>query len=180
MRVAIALLAVGFVGCARGASRDEPGTLISPDMAYSVPFDPYDPNPVTRNGATLLSPPRGSVPVDGRYFPYGPGLEEAKRAGLEVKNPIEANGENLKRGKHVYDTFCGVCHGSEGNGDGPIIGRFPNPPSLHAERAKTIPDGEMYHVISLGQGLMAGYGVQVRPDDRWRAIHHIRSLQAAK
>ncbi len=168
------------LGCARDASGDEPGTLVSPDMAYTIPLDPYDPNPVSRNGATLLVPPTGTAAIGAHYFPYGDGLEEAKRAGQEFRNPIEATPDNLKRGKHIYDTYCAVCHGSEGNGDGPIIGRFPNPPSLHAQRAKTVADGEIFHVISKGQGLMAAYNVQVLPNDRWRAIHHVRRLQAAK
>jgi len=177
--VAASIVSVGL-GCARDASRDEPVTLVSPDMAYTTPYDSYDPNPVTANGATLLLPPDGTVPIDGTYFPFAAGKEEAKRAGLEYKNPIEASPEALKRGKHIFDTFCTICHGSEGNGDGPVIGRFPNPPSLHAERARTIADGEMFHIISKGQGLMAAYSAQVRPDDRWRAIHYIRTLQAAQ
>lgn len=178
--VIVAVATAGLLGCAGSAGRDEPGTLVSPDMAYTVPFDPYDPNPVTANGATLMLPPEGSVPVDGTYFPYSPGLEEAKRAGLELKNPIAPEKEALVRGKHIFDTFCAVCHGNEGNGDGPIIGRFPNPPSLHGEKARTAADGELYHVISTGQGLMSAYNVQVRPADRWRVIHYIRSLQAAQ
>jgi len=40
-------------------------------------------------------------------------------------------------------------------------------------------EGQMYHVISLGQGNMASYASQVTRDDRWRAILHIRRLQAA-
>ena len=174
------LLGTALSSCARSAGRDDPGILVSPDMAYTVPYDPYDPNPMTANGATLMLPPEGAVPVDGVYFPYGPGREEAARAGAEVNNPLEANKVNLKRGKHIFDTYCAVCHGSEGNGDGPIIGRFPNPPSLHGERAKTIADGEMYHIISKGQGLMASYAAQILPDDRWRAVHYIRRLQVAK
>jgi mono/diheme cytochrome c family protein len=178
--VIVTITALAIAGCARDASRDETVTLISPDMAYTVAFDPYDPNPVTRNGATLMLPPEGTVPVGGSFFPYGPGPKEAARAGRELENPIDDSKENLKRGAHIFNTYCAVCHGREGKGDGPIIGRFPNPPTLHAERALTITDGEMYHIITTGQGIMAAYNVQVRPDDRWRAIHHIRVLQGAK
>jgi mono/diheme cytochrome c family protein len=93
--------------------------------------------------------------------------------------PVAADRAALARGKHVYQTFCAVCHGAEGRGDGPIIGRFPNPPSLLAERARTLPDGELFHILSRGQGIMAPYAVQVRAADRWRVIHYVRELQGA-
>jgi mono/diheme cytochrome c family protein len=149
-------------------------------MAITIPFDPYDPNPVTQNGATLLTPPEGTVPVGGFRFAYGSSREEATRAGIELFNPFEADRDVLKRGKQVFDTFCIVCHGPEGHGDGPIIGRFPNPPSLLADRARNLLDGTLFHIIARGQGIMAPYAAQVRPNDRWRVILYIRSLQGAK
>ena len=169
-----------FAGCR--AEADTPGTVVSPDMAFTVPFDPYDPNPVTKNGSTLILPPEGSVPVDGVYFGYAPGVAEGQRAGRELVNPIEANPANLKRGKHIFDTYCVVCHGAEGKGDGPITTRIPDfaGRSLVHGRPVEQPDGNLYHIITTGQGPMAAYAKQIRPDDRWRAIHYIRQLQGAK
>lgn len=179
MRYLILSLLV-VAGCR--AEADTPGTVISPDMAYTVPFDPYDPNPVTGNGATLLLPPEGTVPVDGVYFGYAAGLAEAERAGRELVNPIEADPKNLKRGKHIFDTYCVVCHGAEGKGDGPITTRIPDfaGRSLVHGRALALPDGALYHIVTTGQGPMAAYANQIRPDDRWRAIHYLRQLQGAK
>ena len=50
---------------------------------------------------------------------------------------------------------------------------------LLLEHALNMTEGQMYHVISLGQGNMASYASQVTRDDRWRAIIHIRRLQTA-
>ena len=72
-----------------------------------------------------------------------------------------------------------VCHGLKGDADGPIIGWFPNPPSFHAPKQLENPDGKMFHMITHGRGLMASYGTQVRPADRWRVIAYIRALQEA-
>ncbi len=164
------------------AEGDTPGTVVSPDMAFTVPFDPYDPNPVTKNGATLILPPEGTVPVDGVYFGFAAGVAEAERAGRELVNPIEADPGNLKRGKHIFDTYCALCHGKEGKGDGSITTRIPDfaGRSLVHGRALELPDGALYHIITTGQGPMAAYAKQVLPDDRWRAIHYIRQLQGAK
>ncbi len=169
--VVLALLA------ACSAEGDRPGLIVTPGMAYSVPYDPYDPNEVLPGGQTLQPPPEGTAPVGGEAFFYGPGRDEAERAGRELANPLPRTDAVLARGAKVYQTFCAVCHGTGGQGDGPIIGRFPNPPSLLADRARSLPDGALYHVITMGQGIMAPYPVQVRPDDRWAVIHHIRSLQ---
>jgi mono/diheme cytochrome c family protein len=167
------LVAVGSIGC--DAAGDEPMRLILPDMAHSVPYSAYDANPVT--GQTLLIPPEGTVPYGYSPERYSPGKEEAERAGTELDSPITDHKAELPRGKQVYDIYCLVCHGTAGEGDGPIIGRFPNPPSLLSPRAKTLPDGHLYHVITHGQGLMAPYALQVKPLDRWRLVTFIRWLQ---
>jgi hypothetical protein len=43
--------------------------------------------------------------------------------------------------------------------------------------AVNMTDGEIYHVISRGNGLMSGYGSQIEPDDRWKIILYLRKLQ---
>jgi mono/diheme cytochrome c family protein len=170
--------ALAWIGLSCGASGERTQLVYFPDMMETIPYDDYDPNPIAPNGQTLLLPPEGTVPVGGSpYFPYGESEEEAMRAGEELVNPIAASPESLERGKEVFDTMCIVCHGPAGEGDGPIIGRFPNPPSLLAERARSFPDGRIYHVITRGQGIMPSHAVQVRPDDRWKVIHYVRTLQ---
>jgi mono/diheme cytochrome c family protein len=174
--VAAALLALAMTsGCrARG---EQPGFVVMPGMYYSVPYDSYDPNPVLRGGQTLLTPPEGTVPMTGEAFAYGPGPEEALRAGVELSNPETTDAATLARGKQVYENVCAVCHGPAGQGDGPIIGRFPNPPSLTAARARTLPDGHIVHIISRGQGIMPPHAAQVTLADRWRVVLHLRQLQ---
>jgi mono/diheme cytochrome c family protein len=175
------LYLMAAVLCACDADGDRPGVIVLPGMVYSIPYDAYGRNPIT--GQTLLVPPEGTVPYGASPFLYRPGPDEATRAGHELRNPLSGGGAvtkaTLERGKAVYDVFCSVCHGGGGEGDGPIIGRFPNPPSLLAERARQMPDGQVYHVIYHGQGLMPGYAAQVQEPDRWRAILYLRQLQAA-
>jgi mono/diheme cytochrome c family protein len=148
-------------------------------MMTSVPYDAYDAHPSTPNGQTLMLPPEGTVPVGYEPDVYGPEEPEAIRAGEELINPIEPSPEALDRGQRVFETICFVCHGPEGEGNGPIIGRFPNPASLLSEHARSYPDGRIFHVITHGQGLMPSHAVQVLPADRWKVILHVRRLQAA-
>ncbi|MBI3071398.1 MAG: cytochrome c [Deltaproteobacteria bacterium] len=150
-----------------------------PDMVDAVPFEAFSKNPVTRDGKTLLTPALGTIPRGFKPLHYGTGKEEAERAGRELSNPIARTPEALARGEKVYSVFCAVCHGMRGLGDGPVVPRFPGPPSLLAANAKSMPDGKMFHVLSRGQGLMPPYAAQVSADDRWRAVHFVRALQVS-
>lgn len=117
---------------------------------------------------------RGELP-----FAYGEGSEEAQRAGRELVNPYaESSPEVLQRGRRVYGIYCANCHDKGGEGRGPVVqrGMLP-PPSLLADRALAMPDGEMFHVVTRGQGNMKPHAAQVAAEDRWKAIRWIRSLQ---
>jgi mono/diheme cytochrome c family protein len=158
---------------------DSPGYELLPDMAHSVAYDAYAPNPVTRDRQTLQAPVPGTIPVSGPLpFRYAATPEDAERAGRELHNPIPASPAALRRGHEVYQTFCAVCHGALGAGDGPVIAKkFPNPPSYTSPRLRTMPDGQIFHVITRGTAVMPAYAGQISPEDRWKAIHYVRLLQ---
>lgn len=174
-RIVPAFFVLVLAGCS--AEGDRPGMAFLPNMVDSGVVHAYDRNPMKPNASALFLPPGGTVPVERMPFPYGPGPEEARRAGAELRNPLVAGPETLARGKQVYDTVCTVCHGPKGEGDGPIIGRFPNPPSLVAGHAKGLPDGQIVHVITRGQGIMPSHAAQVLLPDRWRVVLYLRQLQ---
>jgi mono/diheme cytochrome c family protein len=96
-----------------------------------------------------------------------------------LENPLAPDdAAALKRGREIYTTMCVVCHDAGGNGQGLVVqrGMLP-PPSLHGARAKGIQDGEMFHILSFGQGNMASFAAQIEPDDRWKVIRYVRELQ---
>lgn len=167
--------ALALAGCS--AEGDRPGFQVLPGMVDSGVVKAYDTNPLSQAGPSLMIPPEGTVPMGTTPFVYGPGPAEAQRAGRELVSPLAATPADLARGKQVFETICFVCHGLRGEGDGPIIGRFPNPPSLMAARAKGLPDGQIFHIITRGQGIMPSHAAQVLPEDRWRVILYLRQLQ---
>ena len=73
------------------------------------------------------------------------------------------------------------CHGENGDGKGFLFtsGKYPYPPaSLINEKVKNVPDGEIFHVITVGWGIMGAHGPLIQPDDRWKIVLYIRnSLQ---
>lgn len=149
-----------------------------PDMAYSPARESFTGSSSLPRGLTQQAPVPGTVVRGAMEFPYGVGPEEAVRAGRELKNPVDPTADGVaQRGAERYTIFCAHCHG-DGVDPGPVAFRGMVPPqSLLGQRARTMADGEMFHVITRGQGNMAAHGAQIPPDDRWKIIHHVRTLQ---
>ena len=88
--------------------------------------------------------------------------------------------EVIELGRTKYETYCAVCHGYEGKGDGPVSVKMSvKPPSLLTDKiVSQYNDGRIFHVISDGQGVMSSYAYQlVNPNDRWAIVNYMRSLQ---
>ncbi len=169
------LLAVTTVSCDR--DRKHPGWDYFPDMAYSNAYETYSPNEIFADGKTNQSPVEGTISRDALPFAYGTSTEERARAGRELSNPLEAAEDNLVRGKKVYQAFCMNCHGEKGDGQGHLVtsGVYKYPVrTLVSDEMKGRPDGEMYHSITLGFGVMGAHGFMIRPEDRWKTILYIR------
>lgn len=164
-----------WAGCGNDLS---PGWEVLPDMAHSIPYDTFAPNPVT--GQTLRAPAPGTVPRGRLPFPYGPGPEQARLAGLELVNPMPASEDALHRGEALFNTFCRVCHGPTGAGDGPMVPPFPAPPAYDSRSLRDQPPGYVYHVITHGTGRMPAYAAQIRPEDRWKLVHWVQVLQQSR
>ena len=146
-------------------------------MQYSPAYLSQTPNPVLPNGMTQQMPVAGTIARGYQPFHYGPGPDEATRAGNELKSPLKPTEENLARGRQVFASYCAVCHGATGAGDGPLIPKYPNPPAYNTDKSRALADGNMFHVITMGRKDMPSHAAQVSFEDRWRVILYIRKLQ---
>lgn len=87
----------------------------------------------------------------------------------------------LQRGRERFDIYCAPCHSRLGDGQGMVPARgFPNPPSFHIDRLRSVGDRHIYDVIEHGYGVMYPYGSRVPPADRWAIIAWIRALQLSQ
>ena len=85
---------------------------------------------------------------------------------------------SVQRGSDIYSVFCTSCHGPSGAGDGPVAKRgFPPPPPLPTGKSVQMKDGQLFHILSYGQGNMAPMAAQLSRDRRWDVINYVRSLQ---
>jgi mono/diheme cytochrome c family protein len=169
---------VSLAACNR--DRNHPGWDYFPDMFYSTAYETNTTNPNFKDGMTMRVPVTGTVPRDFTPFDYSNDPESRKKAGEELLNPFLKTPEALSRGKLVYTTFCVGCHGIAGEGDGRLFtsGLYPlKPLPVSRDNAVKLKDGEIYHTITLGIRSMGAHGSQVRPDDRWKIVLYIRTLQ---
>jgi len=157
----------------------EPNFEYMPDMVSSAAVESFSASAVTADGRAMMAPPPGTVPRGYEPVHYGPGPEEAARAGRELANPIPDVDAARRRGEIAFRRWCSPCHGPEGLGDGLVARKFPRPPSLVADHARGLPDGQIFHVMTFGQGVMPSYAQQVLAEDRWKIVRHLRQMQAA-
>ena len=167
-----ALAAAAIAACQPG---DQPGSEYMPDMARSPRYNAFAPNRATRSGITLQRPVVGTIARGYHPFHYAKGDAEGERAGRELTNPFhQDDAAALDKGKVLYETYCLVCHGVEGKGDGPIASKIPPPTSYKSERVMGFLPGRIFHVITLGSNKMPSYAAQLSPEDRWLIITYIR------
>jgi mono/diheme cytochrome c family protein len=174
------VLFVGVLGLNLAMRPDPqvPNVEFLPEMVRTARYNAFSANPDLPGGSTLQPPPAGTIARGAMPLHFTTSPEDALRAGATLKNPLQADVAALERGAFVYQNFCQTCHGPGGSGNGPVPMRgFPAPPSLLAERALRMADGQMFHVVTYGQGNMASYAGQLSRDDRWKVVAFIRELQ---
>jgi mono/diheme cytochrome c family protein len=156
----------------------KPGYEYFPDMANSEAYETYVPNPAFADGKTAQPPVDGTIPRHIVPYQYPKTREGKKQAGKELLNPYESSVENIARGKHEYEAFCANCHGFDGTGDGNLYtsGKYPSePPSLVTEEMLARPDGEYFHIMTLGSSIMGPFAALIRPKDKWKIIIYIKN-----
>ena len=133
--------------------------------------------PTTKAQETYLDPPDHAVATTAILYPDTMEKAEAGFVNPYARRPggVEAVAE---QGKIMYETYCSVCHGKDGKGEGYMGSSYPiavpdiSRPDLAARK-----DGFFFMKISQGGAMMPGYGHAITPDERWQIITHIRKLQ---
>jgi mono/diheme cytochrome c family protein len=130
-----------------------------------------------KDGFGMRMPVKGTVARG--YIPY-PYKGIAQQPAVPLSNPILPSKAVLELGQKKFLTFCSPCHGNYADGESRLRGQFPKPPSLHSTKVREWADGNIFHVIMVGQNVMPSYANQLTADEAWSIIHYIRSLQKAK
>lgn len=152
------------------------------EMVYSKAGESNSSSAALPGGLTQQPLVAGVIPRGLMPLRFGTSPEEAQRMGRELTSPFSAGDTaRLDRGRELYGVYCSVCHDPAGDGQGSVTqrGMLP-PPSMHAARALQLSDGELFHILTFGQGNMASYAAQLTREERWEVILHLRALQEQK
>ena len=174
----IAAGSLALVACNSGDMRRNPGKTYVPDMVYSRAYDAYTKGPV-EGEATSLKPVNGTIAV-GHALPNH--LTKADTSQYyALKSPYKFTLQEISNAKTKFDIHCGICHGQNLDGQGPLFasGKFAAmPANLKAENYINMSEGRMYYAIMFGKGVMGSYASQLNEHERWAVIAYIKKVQS--
>lgn len=177
MGVAAGLAALALSSC--GPRGGKANVELIQDMMESPALKAQEYEAEAPHHRGMRVPPEGTAPVG--FEPYQFADVEAAAAN---KNPIagQMDEETLKVGQKFYVTNCALCHGAMGEGGEAAKSSISammalKPPAVVSDKVKGWTDGHLYHVITMGQGVMGPYASHIPQKYRWQVVNYIRFLE---
>ncbi len=157
--------------------KSKPNFELIQDMMESPALKSQEYEEDAPNHAAMRVPPEGTQPRG--FDPYPAADFDAAKS---LKNPFEGNfnEDTLKIGVKYYTIHCQVCHGSKGEGGEKMTVADKmalKPPTLLSAKVKGLTDGQLYHIISQGQGVMGPYASHIPQKYRWQVVQYVRHLE---
>ncbi|RLJ65706.1 quinol:cytochrome c oxidoreductase monoheme cytochrome subunit [Lacinutrix venerupis] len=172
----LALILISTVACKKDS---RPNYEYMPNMYESVPYDTYQESDAFANGVEAQLPPEGTI--SRGYTPFDienstEGYEEAKG---NFKSILDSTQVDHARGKVLYDIYCGICHGTKGDGQGNLVKRekILGIPS-YDDAGRAITEGSVYHTIYYGKNAMGSYANQLNNEERWQVVSYVMKLKS--
>ena len=180
-RVVVTLMFASMVclsGCARGCTSSRPPIHLNPSMDNQPKALPQTASTFFYDGASMRQPVPGTVAIGGLRedvaFYTGKGAD----GQFVATNPVAVDEKVVLRGRERYRIYCQPCHDARGDGKGILFQRGSVPTaSFHQEKILKYTDGQLFDIITNGQGLMPAYRWPIPPADRWAIIARVRELQ---
>lgn len=174
------LICAATAGACRGQRSEDAPVHLNPNMDNQQYVEAQESSLVFADGRGMRPDVPGTVAVGGALQDDG-----SRRGGVEGRAvadlPVALNDTLLLRGRERYDIFCAPCHDRAGTGQGIVVERgMVPPPSFHIQRARAMPAGQIYTIVSEGVRNMPAYGAQIPPEDRWAIVAYVRALQLSR
>lgn len=170
----------------------KPGSIYMPDMAYSRAYESYaDHSNLAEKGINYNSRPVVGTISREEDMPFHipmdqPGDTTNYTASKAVPNPYDSLSKtDMEEAERLYLINCGICHGTDLKGNGPIYndgkGPYPAQPKnlIGDPIVSVMPDGQMFYSLTYGKNLMGSYASQLSRKQRWQVIAYIKAKQKA-
>lgn len=188
--ISFLLLASALVLVSCSDVKRQPGSVYMPDMAYSRAYESYaDYSNLTQKNINYTGRTVAGTIARGEDLPFHIPMDVAGdttnyTASKLVKNPITSMTDTeTKEAERLYLINCGICHGANLKGNGPLYkdgaGPYPAKPASLVGDAKyeAMPEGQMFYSLAYGKNLMGSYASQLSRKQRWMVIRYIKDKQ---
>ena len=176
--VVVLVSAVAAAGCARGCTSSRPPIHLNPSMDDQPKVLAQTASDFFFDGRSMREPVPGTIPIGGLKEDAAFFTGKDASGQFVAKIPVPVNDALVARGHDRFTIYCQPCHDSRGDGKGILFQRASVPTaSLHQEKILNYPDGQIFDVITNGQGLMSGYKWPIQPADRWAIVAYVRDLE---
>jgi putative copper resistance protein D len=125
----------------------------------------------------------GVVVIGGGFWLWLPHLAIDAYPTTYVRPSVAYNTLSIAHGRQLYSTYCAVCHGLEGYGDGPAAAALrPAPADLTAPHTAAHTAGDIFWWLTHGipGTAMPGFQDRLSEEERWDLINVVRILSAAE
>jgi len=187
--LALATLATGCIG---GESSEPP--IVGIRNMYNQPrYDVQERQPFFADQRSMRPQVEGTVSREmTKGYAHATGLAAQSKTYVdEIPGVIIATFGTrqaiMARGKDRYNIYCAPCHSLSGDGKGMVSRRAASlgaaglvASSLHDDRLRHIPDGQLFATISNGLRNMPSYAHSLPVDDRWAIVQYVRALQLSQ
>ncbi len=177
------------LGACRGQPSGEPPVVVIRNMHDQPRYDPQAGSGLFEDGRAMRPLPKGTLPREAPILvEVAHGTTETGDWVLEIPRPVVARAGGperlVQRGQQRYGIYCAPCHGAAGDGKGVVSVRAAEvgaaalqATTLHDERIRHIPDGQLFGTISNGIRNMPAYRHSIPTEDRWAIVAFVRALQ---
>ncbi|WP_186525807.1 c-type cytochrome [Seonamhaeicola sediminis] len=179
MKGLIKILVIAIVFVAVSCKKDTaPNYQFMPNMYESEGYETYG-EAAFRNGLEAQLPAEGSVPRGHIPFDIENTTEGYDLAKATLTSPLDSTQVDLVTGKELYEIYCGICHGTKGDGKGNLVKRekILGIPS-YDDAGRAITAGSIYHTIYYGKNSMGSYANQLNENERWQVVSYVLKLKA--
>src|SRR5687768_11660144 len=176
---AVVLIAVvPLAGCARGCTSSRPPIHLNPSMDNQPKVRAQSASAFFYDGSAMRQPIPGTIAIGGLKEDTAFFTGKTADGQFVAAIPVTVDENVLARGRERYTIYCQPCHDARGDGKGILFQRGNVPTAtFHQEKMLKYSDGQIFDIMTNGQGLMPAYRWPIPPADRWAIVAYVRGLQ---